>query len=66
MTLLSFADLKPLKGIPYCDDHIRRLVKDRKFPAPIKLGPRTNAWIEAEIDAWVQARAADREALTSA
>ena len=29
-----------------------RLVKDRKFPQPVKLGPKTTAWVDSELDAY--------------
>jgi prophage regulatory protein len=32
------------------------------FPQPMKLGLRAVGWIEAEIDAWVEARKAQRKA----
>lgn len=32
------------------------------FPAPLKLGPRASGWAEHEIDAWLDARMAEREA----
>jgi len=32
------------------------------FPKPIKLGARAVAWVESEIDAWIEARMADRDA----
>ena len=35
-------------------------VKEGTFPKPIKLGPRAVGWIEAEIDAWLMERVADR------
>ena len=63
MRVISTDQLKPLKGIPYTDDHLRRLVKQGRFPAPIKLGPGKNAWLETEIDDWLKARAAERDAL---
>lgn len=31
-------------------------VKERKFPAPIKLGDRAIGWIDSEIDAWIEER----------
>jgi hypothetical protein len=37
MKLITFAQLGPEKGIPRCRDHVRRLVKVGKFPAPIQL-----------------------------
>lgn len=33
-----------------------QLVKEGKFPAPIKIGERSVAWVSAEVDDWVQAR----------
>jgi prophage regulatory protein len=43
--------------------HIRRLVRDKKFPAPIRLGENRVAWIESEIDAWLVSKREDRDAL---
>ena len=31
------------------------------FPAPVKLGARRRAWLEAEIDAWIVERVRVRE-----
>lgn len=33
-----------------------------KFPKPVKLGRRTSAWVEAEVDAWIAERIAERDA----
>ena len=30
------------------------------FPRSIPLGPRVRAWLETEIDAWIDARVAER------
>jgi len=35
-------------------------VKAETFPAPIKLGPKAIGWLSAEIDAWLDQRAAAR------
>src|SRR6266404_2921678 len=48
------------KGISHCRDHVRRLVKVGKFPAPIQLSDHKIAWLEAEIDAMIAARAEER------
>lgn len=32
------------------------------FPKPIKIGPRAVAWVAAELEAWEQARIAERDA----
>lgn len=35
---------------------IYRLAQEGKFPTPILLGARASAWIEDEINAWIEAR----------
>lgn len=42
--------------------HLRRLIKDGKFPAPIRLGENRVAWIESEIDAWLESKREERDA----
>ncbi|MBD9529843.1 AlpA family transcriptional regulator [Paracoccus sp. PAR01] len=37
------------------------MVKRGEFPAPLKIG-RRSAWLEREVLAWVNARAAERAA----
>ena len=37
-------------------------VADGNFPAPVSSGPRTVAWVEAEVAAWVTARIQERDA----
>ncbi len=32
------------------------------FPRPINIGPRAVAWVESEVDQWIAARIAEREA----
>lgn len=58
MKLISYASLEPEKGIPYSAEHLRRLEKDGKFPKRLPGGRRL--WVESEIDAWAEARAASR------
>ena len=36
-------------------------VSQGTFPAPVSLGGRAVGWIESEVDAWIAARAADRD-----
>jgi prophage regulatory protein len=31
-----------------------------RFPKPIKIGERINAWADGEVEDWIQARLADR------
>jgi len=37
-------------------------IKAQTFPAPIQLGPKAVGWIESEINAWLAARVAARDA----
>lgn len=39
-----------------------RWVKAGRFPKPVQLGPQAVGWLEHEIDAWLEARAAERDA----
>lgn len=39
-----------------------REIKAGRFPKPIKIGPRLNAFFEDEIDAYLAQRAAERDA----
>ena len=31
------------------------------FPKPIQIGPKRVAWLSAEVDAWIERRAAERK-----
>ena len=61
MRVLSFPELKSAKGIPFSRQHIHRMVKSKRFPAPLKLGVATNSWDEQEIDEWLEARKVERD-----
>lgn len=39
---------------------VYRAIRDRGFPAPLKLGSRSY-WLASEIDAWISERAAERD-----
>jgi prophage regulatory protein len=59
--LLTYRDLKPLKGIPYSDEWIRELIKRGKFPRRVQLGGKRVGFIESEIDEWLKDRVAERD-----
>jgi hypothetical protein len=61
MRMLNLTDLRG-RGIPFCRQHIDRLVKAGKFPRPAKIGSNTNAWPEPEIDAYLGDCIAKRDA----
>jgi prophage regulatory protein len=58
--VLSYPDLRDRKGIAWSRAHVYRQVNAGKFPKPVKLGEGTTAWIEEEIDAWLDERIAER------
>ncbi|MFI5016055.1 MAG: helix-turn-helix transcriptional regulator [Hyphomicrobiales bacterium] len=62
MRLISFDRLAPEKGIDYSRDHLRRKVAAGEFPKPIPISTKKIAWVEAEVDAWLEARVAQRQA----
>jgi prophage regulatory protein len=35
---------------------IYRLIANRKFPSPVRLGPRAVAWRRTDLDQWSEAR----------
>lgn len=38
-----------------------RLAALGRFPKPMKIGARASAWLESEVQAWVDARIAERD-----
>jgi prophage regulatory protein len=40
----------------YKRSSLYRLIKLRKFPAPVKLGERASAWVSTEVEAWITGR----------
>jgi prophage regulatory protein len=61
MKLLSLEQLKSEKGIPFSKPHLWRLIKANKFVKPVKVGEKRIGFIEAEVDAWLETKAAQRE-----
>jgi predicted DNA-binding transcriptional regulator AlpA len=43
-----------LTFIPISSATIWRRVRDKTFPNPIKLGPRTTAWKAEDVRAWIE------------
>ena len=54
--LLTYKELKSLKGVSYTRLHLDRLEKAGTFPTRIKIGARVY-WYEHEIDEWIQGKA---------
>ncbi|EPS5534821.1 helix-turn-helix transcriptional regulator [Enterobacter hormaechei] len=47
----------------YSKAWIYRLLKERKFPQSVKIGSRSIAFVESEIDEWITQRIEERDAL---
>ena len=47
--------------VKLCRSTIYGLIKDGKFPAPIRLGPRSVGWVAAELDTWLEERVKERD-----
>jgi prophage regulatory protein len=63
MKVLTREELRATKGIPWTRQHLFRKVRANEFPRPLKLGKGLrayNVWLETEIDAWLEQRAAER------
>jgi prophage regulatory protein len=56
MRLLTYQDLKALRGVSYTREHLRALIKRGEFPAPVRVGAQRIAWRADEIDAWIASR----------
>jgi hypothetical protein len=55
--IVTFDELKLQYDIPYCRGHMIRLVRDGKFPCPIKLGPARIGWLRCDVEAYLRAAA---------
>jgi len=61
--VVSKKELKTVCGIPYCPAHIARLEKAGRFPKRIVLGQNRVAWLQSEVEEWLNERIAKRDAL---
>lgn len=60
--LVTKKELKSVYGIPYSFVHIARLEQAGAFPKRVQLGKCRVAWLAAEVEAWIDERAALRHA----
>jgi predicted DNA-binding transcriptional regulator AlpA len=61
MKLITFGQLAVEKGINYSRDHLRRKCKAGEFPKPIPISDKRIAWDETEVEAWLAAKARERD-----
>lgn len=52
---LRIADVLPIIGVS--ESTLKRWVKCRMFPVPVRLGPRACAFKASEVEAWKSSRA---------
>ncbi len=52
--LLRWKDVQPRVGI--CRSQAHAMIQEGTFPAPVKLGARASAWVESEINDWIDSR----------
>lgn len=50
-----------IERVGYSPMHLWRLEKAGRFPQRVKLGPNSVGWVSTEIDAWIEARIAERD-----
>jgi prophage regulatory protein len=41
---------------------IYQRIKERTFPRQVRIGPKCVGWVESEVDDWIDALAAERDA----
>jgi predicted DNA-binding transcriptional regulator AlpA len=58
---LTYRQLKPEKGIPWTRQYIRRLERAGRFPHHIMIGANTIAWLEDELDRFLDERTRERD-----
>jgi prophage regulatory protein len=59
--LIAYDDLKPLKGIRYSRSQLWRLERDGRFPKRVRIGPQHYAWLEDEVDQFIEERIRARD-----
>ena len=62
MKVLDRRALAEQKGIRFHNVHLLRLEKAGKFPRRFLIGANRTAWLETEIDEWLEQRVAARDA----
>ena len=62
MRLLRFTDVSDRVGLRH--SAIYDAIRKGTFPKPVLLGRKAVAWLESEVDAWINARIAERDAAT--
>jgi prophage regulatory protein len=64
LILLRLPDVR--RRVSLSRSEIYRRIAAGHFPQPVKLGERASAWNAAEVDSWIAARIAARDAKAAA
>lgn len=54
VSFLRLPDVKAVTGLSKTS--IYELIREKKFPAPVRLGPRAVAWVKSEVRKWALER----------
>ena len=54
VSFLRLPDVKAVTGLSKTS--LYTLIRDRNFPAPVRLGPRAVAWVRSEVKQWAANR----------
>lgn len=57
--LLKMPEVLTLTGLSR--SHLYALAQGGGFPKPVKLSERSSAWVESEVEGWIEARINERK-----
>jgi prophage regulatory protein len=57
--LLKIPEVRAKTGLSR--SHLYALAQNGEFPKPVKLSERSSAWVESEVDSWIEERIAQRD-----
>lgn len=57
--LLKLKDVTAMTGLS--KSHLYALAQQGIFPKPVKLTERSSAWVESEVQEWIDTRIAQRD-----
>ena len=60
--LISYDDLGPKKGLHFSKVTLWRMEKAKRFPKRVRVGASKYAWLEDELDAYIEGLKAARDA----
>ena len=57
--LIKLKDVTAMTGLSR--SHLYALAQQSVFPKPVKLTERSSAWVESEVQEWIEVRIAQRD-----